>query len=86
MGAGSHPGPGGYTGQGRDALHRTEKGRAVPLIPSETAGAEATVQFEISDARTPAQVAARLRELGFETVWKDWEDLHVSATTSLRGN
>ncbi len=81
MSAGSHTEPGGYTGQGRDTLHRTEKGKAVPLIPSETAGAEATVQFEISDARdarTPAQVAARLRELGFEPVWKDWDTALVS--------
>lgn len=78
MSAGSHTEPGGYTGQGRDALHRTEKGKAVPLIASETAGAEATVQFETNDRRTPAEVAARLRELGFEPVWKDWDAALVS--------
>ena len=30
-------------------------------------------QFEVADHRSPAQVAARLKELGYEPVWKDWE-------------
>jgi 2-iminoacetate synthase len=30
-------------------------------------------QFEIADHRSPAQVAARLRALNYEVVWKDWE-------------
>jgi 2-iminoacetate synthase len=33
---------------------------------------EATGQFEVSDLRSPAQVAARLRELGYDPVWEDW--------------
>jgi len=73
MSAGSHTEPGGYTGAGRDTLHRTEKGKAVALTSSDGEHATATVQFEISDDRTPAAVASRLRELGFEPVWKDWD-------------
>lgn len=30
-------------------------------------------QFEISDNRSPAQVAEMMRENGYEPVWKDWE-------------
>ncbi len=30
-------------------------------------------QFEVHDARTPAEVAGRLRELGLDPVWKDWD-------------
>jgi 2-iminoacetate synthase len=30
-------------------------------------------QFEISDTRSPAEVAAALRDLGVEPVWKDWQ-------------
>jgi 2-iminoacetate synthase len=30
-------------------------------------------QFEIDDARTPAQIAAMLKSLGLEPVWKDWD-------------
>jgi 2-iminoacetate synthase ThiH len=33
----------------------------------------ATGQFEISDERSPAEVAAVLRRSGFEPVWKDWD-------------
>lgn len=70
MSAGSHTEPGGYTGQGKDALHLTVKGRAV----AETNGAEgATGQFEIADERTPSQIAGVLRERGYEAVWKDWD-------------
>lgn len=37
-------------------------------------------QFEVADRRSPAEVAARLRELGYEPVWKDWEaTLHGAA-------
>ncbi|MFK7899800.1 MAG: 2-iminoacetate synthase ThiH [Cyclobacteriaceae bacterium] len=34
---------------------------------------EALEQFEISDERTPKQIAEMLREQGYEPVWKDWE-------------
>ena len=30
-------------------------------------------QFHVSDERTPAEVFSRLRELGREPVWKDWD-------------
>jgi 2-iminoacetate synthase len=69
MSAGSHTEPGGYTGQGREALHVTVRG--IP-IPSE--GAEsATGQFSISDERSPRAVESVLRELGLDPVWKDWD-------------
>ena len=75
MSAGSHTEPGGYTGQGKGELHVTKGGRmvkpSIPLIESE--GEHATVQFEIADNRSPAEVAARLEQMGYETVWKDWE-------------
>ena len=75
MSAGSHTEPGGYTGQGREKLHLTRGGRMVrpelPIIQSE--GEHATVQFEIADERSPAEVAARLQQLKYEPVWKDWE-------------
>jgi len=70
MSAGSHTEPGGYTGQGREHLHQTVKGR---VMENEPDAAGATPQFEISDDRPPAEVAARLRGLGLDPVWKDWD-------------
>jgi len=37
------------------------------------AGDESLEQFAISDERSPAEVAAFLRESGYEPVWKDWD-------------
>ena len=72
MSAGSHTEPGGYTGQGRDALHQTVRGKIV--APEEIAlDAEATEQFAIADERTADEVATLLRRNGFEPVWKDWD-------------
>ena len=34
---------------------------------------DAEPQFEISDDRSPAEVAAALRALGYDPVWKDWQ-------------
>lgn len=34
---------------------------------------DAEPQFEISDTRSPAEVAASLRAAGFDPVWKDWQ-------------
>jgi 2-iminoacetate synthase len=75
MSAGSHTEPGGYTGQGREELHITRGGRIVkpPLPVIESEGEHATVQFEIADNRSPAEVAVRLEQMGYEPVWKDWE-------------
>jgi 2-iminoacetate synthase len=35
---------------------------------------DAEKQFLVEDPRAPAEVAARLRELGLDPVWKDWEE------------
>jgi len=71
MSAGSHTEPGGYTGLGRDNLHLTVRGRTLACDTPD--GALATEQFSTSDQRTPQEVAARLRELGLDPVWKDWD-------------
>ncbi len=78
--AGSHTEPGGYTGAGKDRIHRTEKGRIVELAAgaSEWAAPEArstnaTGQFDIADERSPQEMAEVLRRLGYEPVWKDWD-------------
>jgi 2-iminoacetate synthase len=34
-------------------------------------------QFEIDDNRSPAQVAAVIKQAGFEPVWKDWDSAFV---------
>jgi 2-iminoacetate synthase len=69
MSAGSHTEPGGYTGQAEDRTHLTIGGR-----PQEPIGkAAATGQFEISDDRSPHEVAQMLIRQGLEPVWKDWD-------------
>jgi 2-iminoacetate synthase len=77
MSAGSHTEPGGYTGAGRNNLHHTTRGRIVELGASEWAAAgqqvHATGQFDIADERSPEEVADRIRGLGYEPVWKDWD-------------
>jgi 2-iminoacetate synthase len=77
MSAGSHTEPGGYTGQGRDALHHTVRGRIMP--PERGQGEIATSQFEISDQRSPSEIAKVLRRGGFEPVWKDWDQALAGA-------
>jgi 2-iminoacetate synthase len=79
MSAGSHTEPGGYTRQGSEHLHRTVRGRI--LAPDFQDGEDqlATGQFEISDERSPAEIAATLRRRGFEPVWKDWDQALMSA-------
>ena len=71
MSAGSHTEPGGYTGIGRDNLHLTVRGRAISCDTPEDA--LATEQFSTSDQRSPREIASRLRELGLDPVWKDWD-------------
>jgi 2-iminoacetate synthase len=77
MSAGSHTEPGGYTGAGQKHLHHTERGRIKELGASEWAAPEraprATEQFNIADQRPPHEVADRIRGLGYEPVWKDWD-------------
>ncbi|MCK9588356.1 MAG: 2-iminoacetate synthase ThiH [Terrimicrobiaceae bacterium] len=69
MSAGSHTEPGGYTGQGREALHLTVRGKAV----RGTGGASATEQFVISDDRDVRTMESSLARMGLEPVWKDWD-------------
>ena len=77
MSAGSHTEPGGYTGAGKQNLHTTQRGRIVELGASEWAAnggsVQATEQFHIADERSAGEVAERIRRLGYEPVWKDWD-------------
>jgi 2-iminoacetate synthase len=75
MSAGSHTEPGGYTRQGREHLHRTVRGRIVAPEYQDGEDEIATGQFEISDERSPAEIAAVLRHRGLEPVWKDWDQV-----------
>lgn len=69
MSAGSHTEPGGYTGQGKESLHLTVRGKPQPG----TGGDAATGQFDISDERSASDVSRMLRDAGLEPVWKDWD-------------
>jgi 2-iminoacetate synthase len=73
MSAGSHTEPGGYTRRGTQNLHRTVRGRIVAPEFQDGEDALATGQFEISDERSPAEIAGLLRSNGLEPVWKDWD-------------
>ena len=77
MSAGSRTEPGGYTGQGKQALHQTINGRRIFQENAVPKG-NAAEQFEISDPRTAGEVAARLHTLGYEPVWKDWDQGFIS--------
>lgn len=80
MSAGSHTEPGGYTGAGREHTRATEDGAVTKTggggghsQQSNLHLTDATGQFEIADERSPAEVAGRIRQLGYEPVWKDWD-------------
>jgi 2-iminoacetate synthase len=73
MSAGSHTEPGGYTRRGVEHLHQTVRGRIVPPEFQDGEDQLATGQFEISDDRSPGEIAQLLRMRGLEPVWKDWE-------------
>ena len=73
MSAGSHTEPGGYTRQGREHLHRTVRGRVVAPEYQDGEDQLAAGQFEISDDRSPTEIAAVLRRRGLEPIWKDWD-------------
>jgi 2-iminoacetate synthase len=93
MSAGSHTEPGGYTGAGREKLHHTVRGRMIELPPSHgingggasewangnRRATNATGQFEVSDDRSPQEIASLLQKLGYEPVWKDWDAALVSS-------
>src|SRR5256714_2055284 len=70
MSAGSHTEPGGYTHQGTDELHRTVRGRIVAPEFENGEDMIATGQFEISDWRSPAEVAAAFERAGVEPAWE----------------
>jgi len=84
--AGSHTEPGGYTGEGGDDVHLTVRGRRVELdeqplaLPAESSNCltAATGQFNIADERSPEEIAAHLRSIGLEPVWKDWDQAILS--------
>jgi 2-iminoacetate synthase len=73
MSAGSHTEPGGYTRQGNQNLHQTVRGRRVAPEFEVDQDQIATGQFEISDERSPAEIALFLQQNGFDPVWKDWD-------------
>jgi len=80
MSAGAKTEPGGYTGAGREKIHHTERGIIKELAsgssewaPVDGHATNATGQFNVADERSPAEVAERIRELGYEPVWKDWD-------------
>lgn len=73
MSAGSHTEPGGYTHQGAKDLHFTVRGKIVAPDYQDGDDQLATGQFEISDERSPAEIANLLRDRGLEPVWKDWD-------------
>jgi len=80
MSAGSHTEPGGYTGAGKEKIHHTERGRILELAAGASEWAvtpdnatNATGQFQIADNRSAHEVAALIRQLGYEPVWKDWD-------------
>jgi len=80
MSAGARTEPGGYTGAGREKIHHTERGIIKELLSGASEWApqaghptNATGQFNVADERTPGEVAERIRKLGYEPVWKDWD-------------
>ena len=84
MSAGSHTEPGGYTGVGRDDLHLTVRGRRCETEAANAPEAHAEGQFDIADTRSPAEVAATLRDRhGLEPVWKDWDEGLAEAPSVL---
>jgi len=80
MSAGARTEPGGYTGAGKEKIHHTERGIIKEIAsgssewaPQPERATNATGQFQIADERPPHEVAAQIRQLGYEPVWKDWD-------------
>ena len=66
-------GLGGIALEPDEHLHRTVRGRIVAPDFQDGEDMLATGQFEISDDRSPAEIAEMLRSQGLEPVWKDWD-------------
>ena len=90
--AGSHTEPGGYTGAGKESIHQTVRGRMVELAANASEWAavknratNATGQFEIADERSPDEIAALVRRLGYEPVGNTPEEFAAAIrdTTAL---
>ncbi len=64
--------PGGYTGAGSAGAHLTCRGRRIDS-PAEALPQSPTEQFRIHDTRSAAEIAAMLRSLDIDPVWKDWD-------------
>lgn len=79
MSAGARTEPGGYTGAGADDLHLTIKGRRVE-IEGKSGCEKATEQFQIHDTRSAMEVAAMLRSLNLDPVWKDWDEALLASS------
>ena len=47
---------------------------------------EAIKQFEIDDNRSPTQIAAMIKQAGFEPVWKDWDGAYLNVCKNLPAN
>jgi 2-iminoacetate synthase len=82
MSAGARTEPGGYTGAGKEKTHHTERGIIKELASGSSEWAvpeghatNATGQFNVADERSPVEVAERIRKLGYEPVWKDWDSV-----------
>jgi len=80
MSAGSHTEPGGYTGAGHEHVHAADEfpdlddsDQTARTTQAKNTGTDATGQFDVADNRSPAEVADRIRQLGYEPVWKDWD-------------
>jgi 2-iminoacetate synthase len=73
MSAGSHTEPGGYTGAGREKTVHSQSIANAGFTPDAAHPTDATGQFDVADDRSPIEVAASLRKLGLEPVWKDWD-------------
>lgn len=80
--AGSHTEPGGYTGQGKEDLHLTVRGRRQELENKADSACSATGQFDIADHRSPAEITRILNNMSLEPVWKDWDASILSPTAT----
>jgi 2-iminoacetate synthase len=64
MSAGSFTNPGGYT----------KADTRLPESSETDSRQEASEQFDIADCRNPREVAEYISLLGYEPVWKDWDN------------